>query len=129
MENISEVREVLSDFHKRNIKIALDDFGTGYSSLAYLGMYSFDIIKIDRSFVSKIGQANQDAIVRAIIAMAKAMDKQVVAEGVQTQAQYDFLTAEGCDFLQGFLIAKPMPSDLATEFLEIKRLDQNAHRI
>ncbi len=125
MENIDEVRQVMSAFHQRHIKIALDDFGTGYSSLAYLSMYDFDIIKIDRSFVSKLGQANQNAIVRAIIAMAKAMDKKIVAEGVQTQAQYDFLTDEGCDYLQGYLIAKPMPADLATEFLEIKNIQQN----
>lgn len=125
MENIAEVRQVMSAFHQRHIKIALDDFGTGYSSLAYLGMYDFDIIKIDRSFVSKLGQANQNAIVRAIIAMAKAMDKKIVAEGVQTQAQYDFLSDEGCDYLQGYLIAKPMPADLATEFLEIQNIQQN----
>ncbi len=125
MENIAEVRQVMSAFHQRHIKIALDDFGTGYSSLAYLGMYDFDIIKIDRSFVSKLGQANQNAIVRAIIAMAKAMDKKIVAEGVETQAQYDFLSDEGCDYLQGYLIAKPMPADLATEFLEIQNIQQN----
>ncbi|OUY08130.1 hypothetical protein CAP51_00455 [Acinetobacter populi] len=117
MENTDDVKHFMHQLRQREIKVSLDDFGTGYSSLAYLAQFSFDIIKIDRSFVSKIGTANQDAIVRAIIAMTKTMEKKVVAEGVETQAQYDFLMREGCDFLQGYLIGKPLPPQQATDFL------------
>ncbi|MFC4951308.1 sensor domain-containing protein [Acinetobacter puyangensis] len=117
MENTDDVKHFMHQLRQREIKVSLDDFGTGYSSLAYLAQFSFDIIKIDRSFVSKIGTANQDAIVRAIIAMTKTMDKKAVAEGVETQAQYDFLMRESCDFLQGYLIGKPLPPQQATDFL------------
>ncbi len=117
MENTDDVKNFMRQLRQRNIKVALDDFGTGYSSLAYLAQYSFDIIKIDRSFISKIGTSNQDAIVRAIIAMTKAMGKKVVAEGVETAQHYDFLLQEGCDYLQGYLIGKPMPTEQATKFL------------
>lgn len=117
MENTDDVKNFMRQLRQRNIKVSLDDFGTGYSSLAYLAQYSFDIIKIDRSFISKIGTSNQDAIVRAIIAMTKAMGKKVVAEGVETTQHYDFLLQEGCDYLQGYLIGKPMPAEQATKFL------------
>ncbi|MFU8926423.1 EAL and GGDEF domain-containing protein [Acinetobacter puyangensis] len=117
MENSGDVKQFMHQLRQRKIKVSLDDFGTGYSSLAYLAQFPFDIIKIDRSFVSKIGAANQDAIVRAIIAMTKTMDKKVVAEGLETQAQYNFLIREGSDFLQGYLIGKPMPAEQATDFL------------
>lgn len=117
MENNENVRRVLEQLQQRNIRVSLDDFGIGYSSLAYLTQYPFEIIKIDRSFICGIGVANKDAIVRAMIAMSKAMGKKVVAEGIETQAHYNFLVQEGCDYLQGYLIGKPMPADLATEML------------
>lgn len=117
MENNENVRRVLEQLQQRNIRVSLDDFGIGYSSLAYLTQYPFEIIKIDRSFICGIGVANKDAIVRAMIAMSKAMGKKVVAEGIETQAHYNFLIQEGCDYLQGYLIGKPMPADLATEML------------
>ena len=121
MENNENVRKVMEQLQQRNIRVSLDDFGIGYSSLAYLTQYPFEIIKIDRSFIAGIGVANKDAIVRAMIAMAKAMGKKVVAEGIETQAHYNFLVAEGCDYLQGYLIGKPMPADLATELLHHHR--------
>lgn len=117
MENTDDVKNVMRQLRQRDIRVSLDDFGTGYSSLAYLAQYSFDIIKIDRSFISKIGTSNQDAIVKAIIAMTKAMGKKVVAEGVETQEHFHFLVQEGCDYLQGYLIGKPMPAEQATQFL------------
>lgn len=118
MENNENVRKVIDELHRRKIKIALDDFGIGYSALSYLANYSFDIIKIDRSFVNGIGNPNKEAIIRAIIAMSKAMNKQVVAEGIETQAHYQFLIKEGCDYLQGYLLGKPMPTDMATALLQ-----------
>lgn len=118
MENNENVRKVMDGLKERHIRVALDDFGIGYSSLAYLTHYPFDIIKIDRSFIAGIGNANKEAIVRAIIAMAKAMNKKLVAEGIETQSHYDFLINEECDYLQGYLIGKPMPADMATNMLK-----------
>jgi diguanylate cyclase (GGDEF)-like protein/PAS domain S-box-containing protein len=90
-------------------RFALDDFGTGFSSLAYLRQFPIHTIKIDKSFVDGIGSDRGDEeLARVIIALGATMSKLVVAEGVETRAQADFLTAEGCDLLQGFLYARPM---------------------
>lgn len=127
MENSESVRKVMSGLKDRQITVSLDDFGIGYSSLAYLNKYPFDIIKIDRSFVAGIGNSNKEAIVKAIIAMAKAMNKKVVAEGVETQHHCEFLMHEECDFLQGYLIGKPMPADMATNMLKDNLSDHLAN--
>jgi EAL domain-containing protein (putative c-di-GMP-specific phosphodiesterase class I) len=103
---------------ERNISIALDDFGTGYSSLAYLTEYPIDILKIDRAFISKIGNAKQDAIVNAMIAMGKTIGLKVVAEGVETEQQCEYLKRQNCDILQGYLFAKPLTAVHATEYLQ-----------
>ena len=124
MENNECVRRVIEDLHQREIKISIDDFGIGYSSLSYLADYAFDVIKIDRSFINGIGSPSKEAIIRAIIAMAKAMNKSIIAEGVETQAHYDFLLKEGCDHMQGFLLGKPMPTDIATDLI---LSEQHAH--
>jgi len=92
-----------------DLSLALDDFGTGYSSLQYLRQYPFDTLKIDRSFVSGLPESSGDAsLVRAITAMGRALGMQIVAEGVEEQAQADFLKAEGCDIFQGYFFGKPM---------------------
>lgn len=88
---------------ERNISIALDDFGTGYSSLAYLTEYPIDVLKIDRAFVSKIGDQKQEAIVNAMIAMGKSMGLKLVAEGVETEEQVIYLQKQQCDFYKAFL--------------------------
>ena len=101
------------------VKLAIDDFGTGYSSLSYLKRFPVDFIKIDRSFVSGLEQFGEDAaIVRAIIAMVHSLELQVVAEGVETQGQMDFLKEQRCDELQGYLISRPVP---AAQFAELLR--------
>ncbi|TJY58850.1 PAS domain S-box protein [Sinimarinibacterium sp. CAU 1509] len=93
------------------VRVAIDDFGTGYSSLSYLKMMPVDKLKIDRSFISDLPQdANEAAIARTIIAVARALDMSVLAEGVEREAQLDFLIAEGCDQCQGFLFGKAMPA-------------------
>ncbi|XID75555.1 EAL domain-containing protein [Alkanindiges sp. WGS2144] len=119
MDNSQAASDVLQQLKARNISIALDDFGTGYSSLSYLGHYPIDVLKIDRSFISNIGtHRHQEAIVRAILAMGHSLNMQVVAEGVETCEHAHFLTQEGCDILQGYLISKPLNSTDATAFLQ-----------
>jgi diguanylate cyclase (GGDEF)-like protein/PAS domain S-box-containing protein len=94
------------------VQIALDDFGTGYSSLRYLLQYRFQMLKIDQSFVSRLpGDARQDAVVQAIIAMARALDAQVVAEGVETTAQARALQAHGCHEIQGYYYSFPLETE------------------
>jgi predicted signal transduction protein with EAL and GGDEF domain len=96
------------------IKLAIDDFGTGYSSLAYLKRFPIGRLKIDRTFISGLPLEESDAaIVRAVIQLGRAMRLQIVAEGVETQAQHDFLREAGCDFYQGYLFA---PALTAGEF-------------
>ncbi|MDU3123364.1 MAG: EAL domain-containing protein, partial [Acinetobacter baumannii] len=91
LDNTDNVKKLLHSIKERNISIALDDFGTGYSSLAYLTEYPIDVLKIDRAFVSKIGDQKQEAIVNAMIAMGKSMGLKLVAEGVETEEQVIYL--------------------------------------
>jgi diguanylate cyclase (GGDEF)-like protein len=112
VHNAVAAETALQRFREMGVGIALDDFGTGYSSLTFLRRFAVDAIKIDRSFVSGIGKASDDeAIVSAVISMAKALRKQVVAEGVETVEQRAFLKGQGCDQEQGYLFSPPRPPD------------------
>jgi EAL domain-containing protein (putative c-di-GMP-specific phosphodiesterase class I) len=92
------------------VRIAMDDFGTGYSSLSYLQSFPFDKIKIDQSFISNVKSNPQSAaIVRGVIGLAHGLGLPVLAEGVETKAQLDFLAAESCDEVQGYLLGRPHP--------------------
>jgi EAL domain-containing protein (putative c-di-GMP-specific phosphodiesterase class I) len=94
------------------IRISIDDFGTGYSSLTYLKNFPIDAVKIDRSFVRDLSTDQSDAVIAAaIINMAHTLGLNVVAEGVESQYQLDFVRDRGCDEYQGYLLARPMPAD------------------
>ncbi|MGL4317388.1 MAG: EAL domain-containing protein [Pseudomonas sp.] len=111
MRDVGETLQILASLKKLGLCIAVDDFGTGYSSLNYLKQFPIDVLKIDRSFVDGLPGGEQDAqIARAIIAMAHSLNLAVIAEGVETQEQLDFLREHGCDEVQGFLFGKPMPA-------------------
>jgi len=100
------------------VRVAVDDFGTGYSSLNYLHRMSINTLKIDRSFVANLpGDENGAAITRAIVALGKSLRLDIVAEGVETSAQRDYLRELGCDCLQGFLLSRPLPADDITPLL------------
>jgi diguanylate cyclase (GGDEF)-like protein len=119
MEDADASGIVLTQLASQGIRLAIDDFGTGYSSLAYLKRLRFDALKIDRSFVKDVTtDEDSRAIASAIIALARTLRKETVAEGVETQEQLDFLRAERCDMIQGFLISKPVPAE---EFLAALR--------
>lgn len=110
LEETADTRETFLKLRDLNVGLAIDDFGTGFSSLSYLHKFRFDKMKIDRSFVSRIGQDGEaDQLVRSMLSLAKVMGMQSVGEGVETQAQRAFLTEAGCEFLQGYLFDKPLP--------------------
>lgn len=102
--------EVLEAIHALGVRIAIDDFGTGYSSLAYLKRFPLDALKIDQAFVRDItNDASDAAIVEASVSLAHKLDLEVVAEGVESEQQLEFLRAQGCDFVQGYYFGRPVP--------------------
>jgi diguanylate cyclase (GGDEF)-like protein/PAS domain S-box-containing protein len=112
MRDIDSSISTLEQLQALGISISIDDFGTGYSSLAYLKRFPISVLKIDRSFVTEITEdKNDQAIASAIIALAKAMGLDVLAEGVETREQLEYLVDHGCDFIQGYYFSKPLPSD------------------
>ena len=110
-EQPAQISRTLEQIRSRGVRIAIDDFGTGYSSLAQLQLLPFDVLKIDRAFVNGIGSGTGDAIVKAIIAMGLALGKELVAEGIETEAQARALELRGCNSAQGFYFAPALPAD------------------
>jgi len=112
MDNVDEAISIMQSLGDRGIKISIDDFGTGYSSLSYLKKFPIDILKVDRSFISDIENSSDDApIVTSIISMAQNLNLWVVAEGVETNAQLEFLRRHGCNMVQGYFYSRPLPAD------------------
>jgi len=110
---------VLSQMREAGLRLSLDDFGTGYSSLSYLRRFPLDVLKVDRSFVSEVtGNEDAAAIAQTIIALAHSLNLGVVAEGVETAEQRDFLVDQRCEAIQGFYCSKPLPPDEFGEFLQ-----------
>ena len=111
IDNPDEMVKRIGDLHALGVRIALDDFGSGYSNLGYLQRFPLDKLKIDRSFVSALGNsANGGVIIQAIVALGRALGLTVVVEGVETEQQRVLLRLAGCDEMQGFLFAKPAPA-------------------
>lgn len=111
MQDPEKAAIAMAEFKEMGVKLAVDDFGTGYSSMAYLKRLPLDRLKIDRSFIKDIGQdANDEAICKAIIQLAKSLGLETVAEGVEEESHAEFLKALGCDVAQGYLYSKPVPA-------------------
>jgi len=118
MHDADAAMRVLNELRAMGLKISIDDFGTGYSSMSYLKHFPIDVLKIDRSFIMDIPEDEQDAtITKAIISLAKALDLAVVAEGVETKAQLQFLRDCECDQIQGYLFSPPVPPEKAGKLL------------
>jgi EAL domain-containing protein (putative c-di-GMP-specific phosphodiesterase class I) len=116
---IGDTRETLEGLRGLGVTIAIDDFGTGYSMLSRLRQFPLDTLKIDRSFVTEITDSEDDApIVSATIAMAHSLGLRVIAEGVETEPQLQYLRRNGCDLAQGYLLSRPVEADAVTALLE-----------
>ncbi|MDO8705056.1 MAG: EAL domain-containing protein [Sulfuricaulis sp.] len=119
MQNSQTTVEMIEALNRKGLRLAIDDFGTGYSSLSYLKRFSIDTLKIDQSFVRDVTTDADDAsIVTAIIAMGHSLQLTVIAEGVETSGQLDFLCRHGCDGMQGFLFSRPQPEADITRLLQ-----------
>jgi EAL domain-containing protein (putative c-di-GMP-specific phosphodiesterase class I) len=124
MENVALATTMLAQIKDRNIRLSIDDFGTGYSSLSYLHRFPLDTLKIDRSFVSRLGKQGPDGgtqplqIVRAIVTLAHNLGLDVIAEGVETPEQMTELQQLGCELGQGYFFSRPLDRDAATELLK-----------
>ncbi|HLO63672.1 MAG TPA: EAL domain-containing protein [Azonexus sp.] len=118
MEQPTETVRILDLLHDMGISIAIDDFGTGYSSLSYLHLFPISHLKLDRSFVKEIGEDTNEAVIcDATIGLAHSLGHKVVAEGVETPAQLEYLRRLGCDMVQGFLFSKPVAAEQVIEFI------------
>ena len=118
LQDLLYVSTVLNRLKEAGFGISLDDFGTGYSSLSYLNSLPISEIKIDRCFVDRIVDSTQSqSLVKSIIAIGRSCEMVVVAEGVETQEQYDQLMEYGCDLAQGYLVSRPLPFEAFSEYV------------
>ena len=122
MENLDLTANILNQFKKMGVQIAIDDFGTGYSSLSYLSKLPIDIIKIDQSFVEELSVSN-NPIVDAIISMSHALGLKVIAEGVEHEKQFNYLSKIDCDLIQGYYFSKPVSHDKLKNLLTKAKIE------
>jgi len=121
MDGTAGTTATLTALRELGVRIVLDDFGTGYSSLSYLHSFRFDKLKIDRSFIQRLEeQGDATTIVRAIIALARGLGLEIVAEGVETTGQLDMVRDYFCDQVQGYLLGRPMRMDEPTELMAMR---------
>ncbi|MFT5897005.1 MAG: EAL domain-containing protein (putative c-di-GMP-specific phosphodiesterase class I), partial [bacterium] len=119
MHDPAEVIRSLHQLSQHGLKLAIDDFGTGYSSLAYLKKFPVNTLKIDKAFITDVSSDNDDvAIVEAVLGLGKHFNMKVVAEGIEDEAQLEFLKSQGCDIAQGYFISKPLSADQYTKWLQ-----------
>jgi EAL domain-containing protein (putative c-di-GMP-specific phosphodiesterase class I) len=122
LHDLDAIRKVLQQLRDEGFRVAIDDFGTGYSSLTHLKHFPIDTLKIDISFIADLETDPQDAaITEAIIGLARGLGLKVVAEGVGTREQLEFLDVRGCHCFQGYWASKPLPAESFTEFVTRKR--------
>lgn len=118
LEESNQVADALFALRQRGVRLAIDDFGTGYSSFAYLAWQPLDMVKLDRSFLARVGIDNRtDAVVQGMISMARQLGLGLVAEGVENEQQADFLRQVGCEVAQGFALAHPQDPEAITQLL------------
>ena len=121
LHDLESIKKVLQHLREQGFSVAIDDFGTGYSSLSHLKHFPIDTLKIDISFIADLETDPGDAaITEAIIALAKGLELRVIAEGVSTQAQLDFLAARGCHCFQGYWVSEALPPREFVEFTKKK---------
>jgi EAL domain-containing protein (putative c-di-GMP-specific phosphodiesterase class I) len=128
LNDLDHVISIMLDLRAIGVRFSIDDFGTGYSSLTYLKRLPLDEIKIDKSFVTDLMNDPGDrAIIRSILILAKSLNLDVTAEGIELPEQRDFLVQEGCDTFQGYLYGKPSAIDSFNSFIKEFSSSKNAH--
>jgi diguanylate cyclase (GGDEF)-like protein/PAS domain S-box-containing protein len=131
MDDVTRSEQLMRSLKATGLQLSLDDFGTGYSSLSYLKLFPFDKVKIDQSFVRNLLTSAQDAVIaKVVISMAHGLGLRVVAEGVETEAQCEFMRANVCDEIQGYFFSRPVPADAIEALLrEDRRLAPHLLRL
>jgi diguanylate cyclase (GGDEF)-like protein len=126
MKDVPHVIDLLNQFKEMGISLSIDDFGTGYSSLSYLKQFPFDVLKIDKAFISDIGTDPDDAaLCEAIIAMAHSLGLSIIGEGVENSEQFEFLNLRGVETIQGYYVSEPMVNEEFIKFIAISEWLEN----
>ena len=119
IESAEKASDCLKELKEMGVKIAIDDFGTGYSSLSYLNSFPIDLLKVDKSFIDIMNESDSSKqYVEAIISLGHIMGFEVIAEGVEEEAQLETLRSINCDYIQGFIWGRPLPSEEAAKLIE-----------